>query len=86
MNITETIWYEARSIDGTHRRILDGEYFKTCRSEEEVRQALDRSKPDSDYLICRVTYRTTKTKSGELVRQEKTLEAVSRYILNKGLA
>ena len=84
MNQTESLWFEARSLDGIYKPIFDGDYFKTCESVEETREALDRHieqfhKEDAVYLICKVTHRTFCDESGAMVRKESILETVERY-------
>lgn len=84
MKVIESIWYEARSLDGVYRPIFDGDYFKTCGSIEETRNALDRHiqkfhKDNEVYLICKITHRTTHDETGAMVKDEEIIETVERY-------
>lgn len=84
MKQIEIIWFEARSLDGVYRPIFDGDYFKTCESVEETREALDRHiqqshKEGEVYLICKVTYRTFHDETGKMIKKESILETVEQY-------
>ena len=84
MKQEETIWFEARSLDGVYRAIFDGDYFKTCRSVEETREALDRHiqqfhNEGNKYLICKLTHRTFLDETGKMIKKESILETVEQY-------
>lgn len=84
MKQIESIWFEARSLDGVYRPIFDGDYFKTCESVEETREALDRHiqqfhKEGEVYLICKITHRTFHDETGKMIKKESILETVEKY-------
>lgn len=74
-----TVWYEARSLDGVYRKILDKEYFKTGSSVEEVKQALDRSERKEKYMICMVTYTKKFSEKGIIHSITEKTEAIEAY-------
>jgi hypothetical protein len=80
----ESIWFEARSLDGVYKKLLDGDYFKTCDSVEETRQALDRHiqefhREGEVFSICKVTYRKFFDETGRMIKKEEITEAVEQY-------
>lgn len=78
-------WYRAMSLDGVYQELLDGDYFKTYNSPQEVKEALERRANESHkerepFAICKETYKKTLDEYGRIVRIEKIIEAVEYYI------
>lgn len=84
MKVEETSWFAAYDYDGHMHPCFKDNPHNVFLDYDDVKIALDKHMhewqiTDKQYVICKVTYYTTRDDTGKFIREEKITQTIDVY-------